>query len=79
MRPLSPGESPQKGDLGILHTAENHHFLVVNVSGSHLTTVERNSHRRFQTIVRNTRTVQGVRATPGSFLRPVWEIALRKA
>ena len=73
LRPLKANESPQIGDLGILHTAENHHFIVVDVDGDQLQTVEGNSDWRFQTIVRNHRTALAVRQTPGSFLRPIWD------
>lgn len=75
-RPLAAGEQPEKGDLGILQTAENHHFLIVKTNGSQLTTIDGNSDFRFQTITRNSRTVATVRATPGAFLRPIWEKVL---
>jgi hypothetical protein len=79
LRVLGPGEAPQKGDLGILQTAENHHFLIVDVKGSQLTTIDGNSDWRFQTITKNARTISAVRSTPGAFLRPVWEKVLRSA
>lgn len=77
-RPRAPGESPEPGDIGIIHPmAENHHFVVTQVSGNSVSSIDGNSGMLMEITQKNGGyTVQQVRGSGGGFLAPIWERVL---
>lgn len=83
---VTSGKSVAKGDLGIFDfrpNQTNHHFLVVNVTGDIVTSIEGNvtqtfGNDRFQTIARlNKFSIKKIMSDPFSaFVSPIWEKVL---
>lgn len=74
----APSEAPEPGDIGIIHPMkENHHFVITQVSGNSLSSIDGNSGMLME-ITQKTGgyTVQQVRASGGGFITPIWERVL---
>lgn len=53
----------------------NHHFVVVDVQGDSITTIDGNAGWHME-IVKNTYTLPNVKKRQGYFLTPIWEKVL---
>ena len=69
--------TPRRGDIGVVDPMGglNHHFIVVEVQGDSLTTIDGNA-GWYMEIVKNTYTLPNVKKRQGYFLTPIWEKVL---
>ncbi|MCL4796776.1 MAG: peptidoglycan-binding protein [Bryobacteraceae bacterium] len=77
-RVRGPGEAPEPGDIGIIHPmAENHHFVVTQVAGTTISSIDGNSGMLMEITQKNGGySAQQVRGSGGGFLAPIWERVL---
>ncbi len=73
-----PGEAPEPGDIGIINPmAGNHHFVITQVSGNSISSIDGNSGMLMEITQKNGGyTAQQVRGSGGGFLTPIWERVL---
>ena len=71
-------EAPEPGDIGIIHPMkENHHFVITQVSGSSISSIDGNSGMLMEITQKNGGySAQQVRGSGGGFLTPIWERVL---
>lgn len=71
-------EMPELGDIGIIHPSkENHHFVITQVSGNSISSIDGNSGMLMEITQKNgAYSKQQVLGSNGGFLTPIWERVL---